>query len=206
MQKGIRKSAMTGQTKVFHRFDGGGKDLRKRIDVILVRPEISQNVGAAARYLANMGINGSVKIVGSPSIINESSFRLAKHASDRLRKIQFFASLSEALKDKDRASNLVLAASARSGSAHRPHPIPVDVAVGRAIRKLATKTTTKIVFVFGPESDGLDNEEILLCDWVVTIPSSSEYRSLNLAQAILIFSYEANKCLGQKAKPQGCFM
>ncbi len=50
----------------------------------------------------------------------------------------------------------------------------------------------RLRLVFGPESDGLTNEEVELADWVVTIPSTGDYRSLNLAQAVLIFCYELN--------------
>jgi TrmH family RNA methyltransferase len=203
---------MKNPYKVFH----STQDLwREKVHVVLVRPEIGGNVGSAARALANMGIWGSFDIVGDRTILDGSAFQMAKHAKERLDQIRFFPSLEEALKaplpsqveprtqaPTTSARQLILAATARVGSAHRPHPLWVRTAMQRAVGKLAASEITDIKIVFGPESDGLSNEEVELCDWVVTIPSSSEYRSLNLAQAILIFSYEVNMNLVQEWQPQ----
>lgn len=123
---------------------------------------------------------------------------MAKHAKPRLDNALFFPSLKDALTDMP--NTLKLAATARAGSPNRPHPLLVSTAVERAFSKLEQGEVSDIAFVFGPESDGLANEEVDLCDWVVTIPSSDEYRSLNLAQAVLIFSHEWNRLLTQPAE------
>ncbi len=156
-----------------------------------MRPEYSGNIGSAARAVANMGLKGSFRIVGSPSLIDAGAWRLAKHARPRLENALFFNTLAEAIPNSGKP--LLLAATARVGSANRPHPVQVSVAMERALNKLKAGEVSDIFFVFGPEADGLSNEEIDLCDWVVTIPSSDEYRSLNLAQAVLIFTYEMNR-------------
>ncbi len=67
-----------------------------------------------------------------------------------------------------------------------------------AVQKLKEQEIDDILIVFGPESDGLSNDEVAPCDWIVTIPSSSEYRSLNLAQSVLVFSYEVQRALLEK--------
>jgi tRNA/rRNA methyltransferase len=169
--------------------------LRKNIHVVLVRPEQGRNVGAAARALANMGINGDWRIVGTSEIVDQDCRRVAKHARDRLERIQYFPTLADALGPQSERRGLTLAATARIGSPNRPHPLRVRTAMERAIHKLRSAEAGELTIVFGPESDGLRNEEIDLCDWVVTIPSTHEYRSLNLAQSLLIFCYEANHCL-----------
>lgn len=184
---------MTWQTKIFHSFH---PESRNHVHVILVRPENSQNVGAVARALANMGLNGSMMIIGDSSVIDSSSLKLAKHAAPRLNAAIFFPTLREALATFKRdLKPLVLAATARTGSPHRPHPLPIHRAVTEAVARLTSGLNSDLVYVFGPESDGLVNDEVLECDWVVTIPTSEEYRSLNLAQAVLIFAYETNLCL-----------
>lgn len=168
--------------------------LLNMIDIVIVEPKSSENVGAAIRAISNMGIGGRVFIAGSKDIITDSSKKLAKHAKKRLDEICFFSSFKEVLLNySSREEVLVLAASARSGSNKRPHPYYCSEAVALALSKLKSNLIKKIVFVFGPESDGLSNDDVALCDWVVTIPASSEYRSLNLAQAILVFAYEAHK-------------
>ncbi len=170
-----------------------------KITTVLVRPEQPGNVGSIARALSNMGIEGDFCIVGNPNILNEESFRLAKHAKGYLDKIVHFDSLEACLKNQQELAQgqplLSLAATARVGSAKRPHPTRVREALQRATSKLIQGQIERLVLVFGPESCGLTNEEIALCDWVVTIPSLQQYRSLNLAQSVLIFCYEANMAM-----------
>lgn len=175
--------------KVFH---STCEYLRKKLHIVLVRPEQGGNVGSTARARANMGIHGSFRIVGQPGILNDECRKMAVHAAEALGAIKFFPTLEAALAFERQPATLVLAATARIGSAHRPHPLWVRPAMERAIGKLKQGEIDEIVLVFGPESDGLSNPEVELCDWVVTIPSTEGYRSLNLAQAVLVFSYEAN--------------
>lgn len=175
--------------KVFH---SSSPELRKRIHIVLVRPEQGGNVGSAARALSNMGIEGTFRIVGTPAILDENAQKMAKHARPKFEKIQFYDSLKEALAFEASPRALRIAATARVGSPGRPHPLWVRVGMERAVEKLRSGEAAEIYIVFGPESDGLRNDEVDQCDWVVTIPSSLEYRSLNLAQAILIFSYETH--------------
>lgn len=172
------------------------EEFRKRIHVVLVRPEYGGNIGSAARALENMGLLGSFRIVANKDQLEWSEVRkMAKHAFPRVCEAQFFENLSKALEVASDQNPLVLGASARVGSAHRPHPIKVRPALEKAIRKLKLAEITDLFLVFGPESDGLSNEDIDLCDWLVTIPSHPNYRSLNLAQSVLVFAHETNENL-----------
>jgi len=180
--------------KVFHSPLG---IIRKKMHFVLVRPEEPGNVGSVARAMENMGIKTPLRIVGSPDILTEKAFRLAKHAGQVLRDIKFFPDLSLALKAEIEGPALTLATSAEVGSPLRPHPIWAREAVNRTMEKLKSNEISHCLWVFGPEGDGLLNEEVSLCDWLVTIPSTPEYRSLNLAQATLVFCYEINMALLQ---------
>jgi tRNA/rRNA methyltransferase len=177
---------MSNPYKVFHSVRN---DLRCHVHTVLVRPEVGGNVGSVARGLANMGIEGKLIIVGSPEIVNAECLKLAKHAASRFETAIFVPTLADALADKG-PQGLSVAATARVGSPHRPHPLRVREAMEKAVGKLVAGDVGSLYLVFGTESDGLSNEEIALCDWVVTIPSSPGYRSLNLAQSVLIFTYE----------------
>jgi tRNA/rRNA methyltransferase len=183
---------MKNPYKVFHSTKNA---LRERIHFILVHPEQGANVGAVARAMANMGIQTPLRIVGTSEILDESSRKLAKHAMMRLTEALFFEDLRAALAHHTGPKNLTIAATARVGSSSRAHPMRAREAVIQALEKLSLNEVSEINFVFGRESDGLTNDEVALCDWIATIPSSPEYRSLNLAQAALIFSYEANMWL-----------
>lgn len=141
-----------------------------------------------------MGIEGTLRIVGAPQIIDEEARKFAVHAQTILDGALHFETLDAALRIEGKRS-LSLAATSDIGSPKRPHPLRVEKAVPKAIQKLQTQDLDDILFVFGSESNGLTNAEIELCDWVVTIPATAQYRSLNLSQAVLIFSYEANQAL-----------
>jgi tRNA/rRNA methyltransferase len=172
--------------------------MREHVHIILVGPEYGGNVGSAARAIANMGIRGSLRIVGTPQVLDASAWRMAKHAKHRLENALYFSSLKEAIPvNPSGPPPLCVATTARSGSANRPHPLGVDVAIEKALYKLNAKEISDLVLIFGCESDGLSNDDVALCDWIVTIPSSEEYRSLNLSQAVLLLSYEVNRCLVQ---------
>ena len=186
--------------RVFH---SPCEQLRKRIHVILVRPSEGGNVGATIRALENMGVFGSVIVAGNPDILNEESRKFAVNAQERLENIEFHEDLKAALDSFKEKNILSLASTARVGSSHRPHPTWIRKAMSHAIEKLVTSQITDIVMVFGCEASGLSNFEVSLCDQVVTIPSVSQYRSLNLAQAILIFAYEANMLL--LSQPEASF-
>jgi len=187
---------MKNPYQVFHR---SCSELTRKISIVLVHPEQPGNIGSIARALSNMGIDGDFCIVGSPNIITEESYKLAKHAKDRFEKIRYFETLEiclETLKNQCLKGKLLsLAATARIGSAKRPHPTRVREALERAMSKLKSSEIDGLALVFGCESSGLSNHDIALCDWIVTIPSLNEYRSLNLAQSVLIFCYEANMAL-----------
>lgn len=183
---------MTQVDKVFH---STCEQLRKKLHIILVHPELGANIGAAARAIENMGLLGEFIVVGNKSIIDAQTYRMAKHAKDRVNEIKFFDTFQAVVEFLKPQNPLKLAATARVGSVHRPHPQRVHDAAIRAVHKLKSEEVGSIALVFGPESIGLTNEEIELCDWVVTIPSTHHYRSLNLAQAVLIFAYEANMAL-----------
>ena len=176
--------------KVFH---SSCELLRKKLHVILVRPEESGNVGSAARAMGNMGVLGKLIIVGSPKIASQDEGqKFAKHARGTLESAIDVPSLREAFAQIPGPRVLKLAATARIGSAQRPHPLRVREASAKAIEKLRGEAVDDIVVVFGPEGSGLLNEDVELCDWVVTIPSHESYRSLNLAQAVMVFGHELN--------------
>lgn len=168
--------------------------LRSRIRVVLVRPERPVNVGSAARATANMALGGLV-IVGDPSILRDEAFHAAKHARDTLLSARFVPSLAEALAPPVTWS---LATSARIGTPHRPHPTPVRTALETVVDRLA-REPGELALVFGPEGDGLTNDEVACCAELVTVPTPSPYPTLNLAQAVMVLAWEANMaCLARE--------
>jgi tRNA/rRNA methyltransferase len=148
---------------------------------VLVRPEDPRNVGAAARALKTMGID-RLHLVEPCSHLCEKARLLAHGSEDILENAKVFGSLGDAIADVD----LAIATTARHRRLrHRYHDC----------RELADIIDSKgealgaIAVVFGPESSGLANEDLALCDLVSTVPTASLYPSINLAQAVMIYAF-----------------
>ena len=139
-------------------------------------------IGAAARAMKNMGIK-QLGLVAPKQFPHEKAFYRAKAATDILENAQVHETLIEAVS----GFQLVIGTSARN----RKIPWPI-MSHREAAKEILSnhKGANKIAVVFGREDRGLTNEELGLCNLHVHIPSSDEYSSLNLSQAIQIIAYE----------------
>lgn len=149
--------------------------------VVLVWPENTGNVGFVARAMKNFGVQ-NLRIVGDDVREDQYAQMFSVHAKDVLNDADVFDDLEDALADID----LVWASSARAGG---------RLSVSRALVPLPelpnpSLLNAKIALVFGRESAGLTNDELALCDLVFTIPTSREYRSMNLSHAIAVTLYD----------------
>jgi tRNA/rRNA methyltransferase len=154
----------------------------KNISVVLYRPKYAGNVGSVARAAKNMGITELV-VVGTTDLDREAMEQRSTHlAADVLDRIQYVPSLQEALG----RFNYIVGTTARLGRARGPFVSP-RAAAGK-IAGLAGNN--RVALLFGPEDTGLANDELALCQCVVTIPTSRAFTSLNLSQAAMILCYE----------------
>ena len=151
--------------------------------IILVHPQLGENIGMVARAMANFGL-AELRLVnprdGWPSEKAISAASKADHVIDGAR---VFSSLEEAVADL----NFVYATTARDRYGYKEVRSPV-FAAGMLRRRFAAGEATGILF--GRERTGLTNEEIALADELVTFPVNPAFASLNLAQAVLLMSYE----------------
>lgn len=151
--------------------------------IILVEPQMGENIGAAARAMANFGL-GDLRLVaprdGWPNRKARPAASGAVHVIDDAR---IFATAAEAIADL----SFVYATTARSRDLPKPVVGPRD-AVAELRRRAASGQATGIFF--GRERWGLTNEEVALADAIVTFPVNPKFASLNIAQAVLLMSYE----------------
>jgi len=158
------------------------KTKTKNISIVLYRPKYAGNIGSVARAAKNMGITRIV-VVGAKEFDREEMEQRSTHlAADVLDQIQYVASIEEALSD----FHYIVGTTARLGKARGPFVSPR--AAAQTIADLSQKN--KIALLFGPEDTGLANDHLRLCHSVVTIPTSREFTSLNLSQAVMILCYE----------------
>jgi tRNA/rRNA methyltransferase len=151
--------------------------------VVLVEPQLGENIGMVARAMANFGL-WELRLVnprdGWPSEKARSAASKADHVIDATR---VFDTLEEAIADL----NFVYATTARERYGFKPVRSPV-VAAGTLRQKFQAGERTGILF--GRERWGLSNEEVALADEIVTFPVNPAFASLNIAQAVLLMSYE----------------
>jgi tRNA/rRNA methyltransferase len=151
--------------------------------IILVKPQMGENIGAAARAMLNFGL-GDMRIVaprdGWP---NDAARAMASRADEVLDHAQLFDTTEEAIADL----NQVYATTARGRELSKPVLPPRTMAEqGTA----AIGGGQKVGILFGGERAGLDNDDVALARAVVQVPANPAFASLNLAQAVLLCSYE----------------
>jgi tRNA/rRNA methyltransferase len=149
--------------------------------VILVAPQLGENIGMAARAMLNCGLT-DLRLVrprdGWPSAAAVANSAGAAVVIDNTR---VFATTSEAIADL----TLVYAATARDRAMTKRVVTP-----GEAARELRAAQGHKCGVLFGGEAKGLHNDDIALADHVITAPLNPAFSSLNLAQAVLIVAWE----------------
>jgi tRNA/rRNA methyltransferase len=162
--------------------------------VVLVEPQLGQNIGTAARAMANFGLS-RLRLVkprdGWPDI---QAVRAASGADAVLDGAQLFDTLEAAVAD----CQFVLATTARQHDQAKPVMGPEEAAREIAPRVAAGET---VAVVFGRERWGLENDEVGLADRIVTFPVNPAFASLNLAQAVLVIAYEHFKLASGGALP-----
>ena len=151
--------------------------------ILLVQPQLSENIGTAARAMANFGLT-DLRLVkprdGWPSDKARSAASGADHVIDRVR---VFETLAEAVADL----TFIYATTARMREVAKRVVGPHEAAAAAFARIAAGNG---VGFLFGRERTGLNNEEVSLADEILTLPVDPKFSSLNIAQAVLIVAYE----------------
>jgi tRNA/rRNA methyltransferase len=158
----------------------------QRVRIVLCRPSHPGNIGAAARAMKTMGL-ADLRLVAPERYPAPEAEWMATNAIDVLRAATVHASLADSIRD-------CVAAFAMSARPREWSPQVLDV---RSAAARAVELAGAVAFVFGNETAGLTNEEMFACQFLVHIPASAEFSSLNLAQAVQVVGYE----LFMTAKP-----
>lgn len=148
--------------------------------VVLVRPQIAENIGAAARAMANFGAR-DLRLVNPRPYDETLAARTACDGRDILGAVRVFSDLNTAVAD----CTLVVGTTRRARHV-KLEAIPPSETTAR-LAELPPAATAALVF--GAEAAGLTNDELFLCDLHSTIPTA-EFGSLNLGQAVLLYLYE----------------
>ncbi len=151
---------------------------------VLVRPQMGENIGAAARAMLNFGLSRMRMVDPRDGWPNPRAVATASGAAGRvLDHAGVFATLPEAVAD----CAFVFATTARNRDLTKPVMTP-ERAMEHARALVASGQ--KVAVIFGPERAGLENEDVARANAIVSVPVNPEFPSLNLAQAVLLCAYE----------------
>ena len=151
--------------------------------IVLVEPQLGENIGAAARVMGNFGLSRLRLVKPRDGWPNMQARRAASGADRILEDAQLYETLDAAIAD----CTLVIATTARAHDQAKPVISP-DAAAALLAPRLAGGENVAVLF--GRERYGLQNEEVALADRIVTFPVNPAFASLNLAQAVAIVAYE----------------
>jgi tRNA/rRNA methyltransferase len=151
--------------------------------VILVEPQLGENIGATARAMANFGLERLRLVRPRQGWPNDKARMMAAGADRILDGAALYDNLEAAIAD----CTFVLATTARAHDQAKPVIGPAAAAAETAPRVAAGET---VAILFGRERNGLENDEVALADRIVTLPVNPAFASLNLAQAVVIVTYE----------------
>ena len=151
--------------------------------IVLVRPQLGENIGKAARAMLNFGLSEIRLVAPRDGWPNPSAGPAAAGANVVLEQAQVFGTLAEAVADCAH----VYATTVRKRGVTKPVVTPEQAA--QAIHRDAGRSA----LVFGPERSGLDSDDVALARAIVTVAINPEFASLNLAQAVILCAYEWSK-------------
>lgn len=150
---------------------------------ILVRPQMGENIGAAARAMLNFGLDRMRIVDPRDGWPNSRAVALASGAGRVLDSAAVFPTVQTAIADCD----YVFATTARGRELTKPVMTPERAMV---YAREMTAQGKKVAVLFGPERAGLENEDVVLANAIVSVPVNPDFPSLNLAQCVLLLGYE----------------
>ncbi len=151
--------------------------------VVLVNPQLGENIGMAARAMANFGLFELRLVEPREGWDRERAVNAASGAYDTVEQATVFPDLKSALADRQFA----YATTARPRDMTKEVMTPEQAGTDMRTR---IKSGENLALVFGRERFGLNNDEVSLTDVIVTAPVNAAYASLNIAQAVLLMGYE----------------
>jgi tRNA/rRNA methyltransferase len=158
--------------------------------IVLVRPQLGQNIGKAARAMLNFGLTELRLVAPRDGWPNPDAGPSASGADVVLKQARVFDTVQQAIAD----CNHVFASTVRRRDLVMPVLRPEEMA-----ERIATAPERSAI-LFGAERSGLETDEVALANAIVTVPINPEFGSLNLAQAVILLAYEWSKC-GDLAVP-----
>jgi tRNA/rRNA methyltransferase len=153
---------------------------REKPVIVLVRPQLGQNIGKAARAMLNFGLTEMRLVAPRDGWPNPDAGPAASGADIVLEQAQVFETAKAAIAD----CSQIFASTVRRRDLIVPVLHPEEMA------DRITASPERSAILFGPERSGLETEDVALANAIVTVPINPKFGSLNLAQAVILLAYE----------------
>ncbi|MFD1341295.1 RNA methyltransferase [Litorisediminicola beolgyonensis] len=159
---------------------------------VLVRPQMGENIGAAARGMWNFGLDRMRVTAPRDGWPNEKAVAMASGAGRLLDEAQLYPTTAEAVAD----CSYVYATTARMRGLTKPVFSP-EAAMADAARRIGQGE--RVAVLFGPERAGLENDDVARANAIISVPVNPAFSSLNLAQCVLLTAYEWRRATSEIA-------
>ena len=162
--------------------------MKNKFGFILVKTQLGENIGACARSMKNFGFSKLHIVSPKINFPNHKTKATSVGAYDIINKAKVFDSVEMAIE----SFNLVIALSARRRDINKRH-----ISLNDFQNILKKRNNLNIGLMFGPEASGLSNKDLSLSNYILQIPTSSKFKSLNLSHSLTIVCYEIFKILNE---------
>ena len=163
--------------------------MQNKFGFILVKPQLGENIGACARSMKNFGFNKLHIVEPKINFPNHKAKATSVGAYDIINKAKVFNNVENAIK----SFNLIVSLSARRRDINKRH-----ISLEEFQKIIKKKRNLNIGLMFGPEASGLSNKDLSISNYILQIPTSTKFKSLNLSHSLTIICYEIFKLINKK--------
>ena len=162
--------------------------MKNKFGFILVKPQLGENIGACARSMKNFGFSKLHIVDPKFSFPNHKAKVTSVGAYDVIDKAKVFDKIENAINP----FNLIISMSARRRDINKKHITITD------FQNIIKRKNLNLGLMFGPEASGLSNKDLSYSNYILQIPTSTKFKSLNLSHSLTLICYEIFKVLNMK--------
>jgi len=163
--------------------------MKNKFGFILVKPQLGENIGACARSMKNFGFTNLHVVSPKINFPNHKAKATSVGAFDIINKAKVFNETNEAISNFD----IIVSLSARRRDINKRH-----ISLNDFVKLLKKNKNSNFGLMFGPEASGLSNKDLSFSNYVLQIPTSPKFKSLNLSHSLTIICYEIFKVFNEK--------
>ena len=162
--------------------------MKNKFGFILVKPQLGENIGSCARSMKNFGFSKLYIVDPKINFPNHKAKATSVGAYDIIKKAKVFDKVEKAVN----SFNLVISLSARRRDINKKH-ISLN-----EFQNIIKRKNLSVGLMFGPEASGLSNKDLSFSNYILQIPTSSKFKSINLSHSLTLICFEIFKSLNKK--------